>query len=350
MVQTAPGMEPFLLEELAGLGIKGELESGGVLCTLDLKSLARIHAESRIAGRVLIRIGRIRLAPLAEMAAKVRTMRWRPYLRPGVQVKVKLVGRPGKVRRDMVEKKLAYAIGDAVGRSRRPSGEATVLARADHGELTLSLDATGEHLHKRGWRKVGAHAPIRETLASGILWAAGWRPGTSLVDPMCGSGTFPIEAAMWASGRVHLDREFAFQDWPCVGKLPSAPRRKAVGGYVVGSDQSAQAVEASRKNARFAGVRVDFRCEPLDATGAPVGVKPGLLIANLPYGRRTGSGESVRSHFIMEARSQWPGWTAVWLEPAAWNRPKMPGIRQLVRFPNGGIPVIAWALGPELNP
>jgi putative N6-adenine-specific DNA methylase len=165
------------------------------------------------------------------------------------------------------------------------------------------LDTTGELLHFRGYRQEVGRAPLRETLAAGVLALGGFTPGEPVWDVMCGSGTLVIEAAEWAAGLAPgRNRGFAFQGFPghdlrAFAALPrSGPGSSAP---VLGSDLNAGALGIARRNARRAGVFERLVLERLDATAlAPrPGLPPGLVVANLPYGKRVGAKGELRQLF-----------------------------------------------------
>jgi putative N6-adenine-specific DNA methylase len=225
-------------------------------------------------------------------------------------------------------------------------------------EVTISADASGTLLHLRGYRQAVAKAPLRETLAAAMLLGAGWRGDSPLLDPMCGSGTIPIEAALLARnvapGLAAASREpraFAFTAWPghdaaawerAVAEaqgaiLPAAPVP------VAGSDRDAGAVEAARANAERAGVAggVDFAVRPVSAMEPPAG--PGLLICNPPYGVRVGESDALRNLYAAlgrTARARCPGWTVALLaaERKLEGQVGIP-FTEAFRTSNGGIPV-----------
>ncbi len=173
------------------------------------------------------------------------------------------------------------AVCERVARHVTP-GATELLIRIDRNRCTLSVDTSGERLHRRGWRIEGGAAPLRETLAAGMLALAGWKPGTPLIDPMCGSGTLLVEAAVAAAGRAPGGgRRFPCECWLDPEPMPKG---EAVATRIVGRDQSQAAVSAARNNAERAGVELELavgRAREATALGAP-----GLLITNPPYGRR----------------------------------------------------------------
>jgi len=207
-------------------------------------------------------------------------------------------------------------------------------------------------LHRRGYRQAVAKAPLRETLAAAMLLGAEWNGSVPLVDPMCGSGTIPIEAARLARriapGR---DRSFAFLDWPesdvadwnarvsraREGELQRAPVT------IVGSDRDAGAIDAASANAERAGVRpdIELRVQAISALG-PDGSK-GLIVSNPPYGARVGERDRLRNLYAQlgnVVRSQRPDWTLALLlaEKQLEVQVGLP-FRDVFETRNGGIPV-----------
>ena len=203
-----------------------------------------------------------------------------------------------------------------------------------------SLDAAGAPLFRRGWRaRVGA-APLRETLAAGLLAAAGWRGDAPLLDPMCGSGTIAIEAALVAARRPPGEgRTFAFERWP--GHDPArtaALRARLAAGArapphpILASDRTQGALRLAQKNAAAAGVSGAVSFARADAALAPVPPGTGALVVNPPYGERLGDAEAA---FAALARllDRLPGWTAALLAPE-----RGPG-RLLAREPAVQLPI-----------
>jgi putative N6-adenine-specific DNA methylase len=179
------------------------------------------------------------------------------------------------------------------------SAEQLFIVRLDHDTVTISADSSGALLHRRGYRQAIAKAPLRETLAAAMLLASGWSAERPLIDPMCGSGTIPIEAALLARRIAPgIGRSFAFERWAAFDEgrwgrireralaeaLPSAPQP------IVAADRDAGAIAACASNAARAGVTEDVEAvqRPLSAT-VPAGEIPGWVITNPPYGMRIGT-------------------------------------------------------------
>jgi putative N6-adenine-specific DNA methylase len=232
-----------------------------------------------------------------------------------------------------------------------PSRTARFQVRAVRDHFTISADASGELLHRRGYRLETAKAPLRETLAAAMLLGCGWDGSTALVDPFCGSGTIPIEAALLAR-RIPpgLNRAFAFQSWPDFDaelwtgiRAAAESRILATAPPIIGSDRDAGAIEAARANADRAGVgaTIVLRNAPLSAMEAAPG--PGLLLTNPPYGVRVGEEKALRNLYAQlgnVVRTRLPGWRVALLgaNPRLEGQVGVP-LHEVWRTSNGGIPV-----------
>lgn len=237
------------------------------------------------------------------------------------------------------------------------AGAQLVIVRLFRDECTISIDSSGALLHRRGYRQATAKAPLRETLAAAMLLGADWRGDTPLVDPLCGAGTIPIEAALIARriapGRARAERrEFAVAGWP---ELPPGVIERQVADAraselpearvrIAGSDRDAGAIEAATANAARAGVSADvtFTKRPLSAA-EPVGDAPGLLVANPPYGVRLNEGADVRNIYAQlgkVAHFSFPGWRVGVLSPdRSLDSQTRLALGQLFETSNGGIRV-----------
>ena len=200
-----PGLEALAMEELQELGLRGVAEEGGVAFEGALEELYRVHLYARLPSRILVRLGNARAHSLASLADGLRPLPWRRFVHPGqkVQLHVSTHGKKS-LRKDLVVRKAQYAIADALRKGRRPrrgpTEEAGVWIRIVGDRAEISMDASGDHLHRRGWATHRTEAPLRENLAAAVLRGCGWEPGLPLVDPMCGSGTLLLEAATLVSG------------------------------------------------------------------------------------------------------------------------------------------------------
>ncbi len=352
LAQLQPGLEDLLVDELVALGVPCKAMEAGVTFAATPDHLTRVHQGSWIASRVWVRIGTFPARSLAELAAGVRTLAWRAVAVSRQAIEVDVVTRSSRLaRRDAIEAKVAHAIQDALrgtGRSatRPPERPVRLLVRIVDDQVTISVDASGDLLHRRGWRMATAKAPLRENLAAAVLAAAGWRHDEPLVDAFCGAGTFPIEAARQAMGLgPRLHSHYAFHDWPSVGPQPASrrgPARLKVG--IHGSDRDAGAVQASRDNARRAhvGDAITWSDVAFEERRPPEGGR-GLLIGNLPWGLRVSEGAQltrVYSRWGEALRDRWSGWRAAFLVSDPRLLPRLhPGAQVVRTFSEGGVRV-----------
>jgi putative N6-adenine-specific DNA methylase len=229
----------------------------------------------------------------------------------------------------------------------------------DHDLCTLSVDTSGEPLHKRGYKEAVAKAPMRETMASLLLRQCGYDGSEPVVDPMCGSGTFVIEAAEIAArlnpGRA---RRFAFEQlatfdaaqWARMREVESR-RTPPEGVRFYGSDRDAGAIAMARANAERAGVAAftEFRQCPVSDAGAPEG-PPGLVIANPPYGARLGDGKALVPLYRALGQvllTRFPGWRVglVTSEPTLARATALPFLPPAAPVPHGGLRVTLFRTG-----
>jgi putative N6-adenine-specific DNA methylase len=238
-------------------------------------------------------------------------------------------------------------------------GEAQlIVVRFLHDRCTLSVDSSGAPLYMRGYRQAVGRAPLRETLAAAVLLGSGWRPGESLLDPMCGSGTIPIEAALItrnvAPGIGNASREprsYAFERWPDHDALAWDAVVEAARGAVTAtngppihaSDRDEGAVRATAENAERAGVIDDLTIECAALTSITPPAAPGWLLSNPPYGLRVSESSELRNLYAALgsfARESLRGWHLGILsaDPRLAAQLRLP-LREVLRTRNGGIPV-----------
>ncbi|MFL5561611.1 MAG: class I SAM-dependent RNA methyltransferase [Gemmatimonadaceae bacterium] len=270
--------------------------------------------------------------------------------------------------RTLAPDRTAQDAGDAREEADEGAGAQLVVVRLFRDECTISIDSSGALLHRRGYRQATAKAPLRETLAAAMLLGADWRGDTPLVDPLCGAGTIPIEAALVARriapGRARAERgDFAIASWP---ELPAGEIEQALSEFrgnelasarvpIVGSDRDAGAIEASVANAERAGVAADVHfVQRVLSAAEPVGDAAGLLIANPPYGVRLSEGADVRNIYAQlgkVAHFAFPDWRVGLLSPdrALESQTRLP-LRQAFETTNGGIRVRYLVAVPTPGP
>jgi putative N6-adenine-specific DNA methylase len=304
-------------------------DTGGVVFKGNLEALYRANLYLRTASRVLARVGTFFYATtFSDLRDKASRLPWERFLHPGQPVVVRVTCHKSKLyHSDGVAERIAGAIFDRMGKE-SPVKQAIDEEEADQPQLvvvrlykdqvTVSMDSSGELLHRRGYRQAVAKAPLRETLAAAMLMASGWDKKSPLLDPFCGSGTIPIEAALMALGiPAGLKRHFAFMDWPGYDEalwkrlLAEAEPLPAAELSIFASDRDAGAVQMAQENAERAGVSesIQFECQAVSAIHPPQ--KPGWVVTNPPYGLRVSEGKDLRNlyaQFGNVLRAQCPGW------------------------------------------
>jgi len=310
---AAKGVEEVLADELSRLGVSGvTLEKGGVRFKGDMATCYRANLWLRTAQRVLMPIAGFTCESPQQLYDGVRTVPWQRYLNPDITLAVSCNLRDSKITHSgFAALKAKDAIVDTIRDSfgRRPDVDTRspgllINLHLVRNHCTVSLDTSGASLDKRGYRLDKKEAPLRETLAAAMIELTGWDGSIPLVDPMCGSGTIPIEAALKASRRAPgLTRPaFGFQRWSsfdpdlwaAVLKEAQEQALESLPVAILGADMSASALDMARKNADRAGVDgfVSFSKAGIGECDPPA--PPGILLCNPPYGVRLGDEESLK--------------------------------------------------------
>jgi putative N6-adenine-specific DNA methylase len=287
-----PGLEDALEAEARAAGFAGVRRvPSGVEIDGGLPEAARANMVLRCAVRVLWRVASFRAMHLAQLDKRARKVAWRDWLSAEVPVKVEAVCRASRIYHDKAAaQRIAKAMADA-GIRVAPEAEIVVKARIEDDLCTVSLDTTGEALHRRGHKQYVGKAPLRETMAAGFLWRMGFDGTQAVVDPMCGSGTIPLEAAEIAAGLVPgRSRSFAFEAMIGGARPEIVAPERAPAPRFHGTDRDAGAIRGAGENAVRAGVAdwCRFACQPLSELSPPEG-PPGIVLVNPPYGARIGS-------------------------------------------------------------
>jgi putative N6-adenine-specific DNA methylase len=367
---TAPGLERVCAAELAAYGIAGVAEDGGVSWRGELESLYRANLWSRTASRIIVRAGEFRARTFAELERHAAKLPWARFIAEGAAVQLRVTARKSKLyHSDAIAERVARVLAAEIG-ARAEAGARDdedddagadgqlVVVRFMRDVCTVSIDSSGELLHRRGYRQAVAKAPLRETIAAAMLLATGWRGDSPLIDPFCGSGTIPIEAALLArsiapglASAERAPRRYAFEQWPgfdarlwddVVNAARSAIRPGA-GVPIIGADRNAGAIAAARTNAERAGVAADIELvqRPLSALEPPAG--EGHLITNPPYGVRVGERRELHAlyaAFGRTVRERLAGWNVALLsaDPRLDAATALP-LEEVLRTRNGGIEV-----------
>ncbi|WP_373887855.1 class I SAM-dependent RNA methyltransferase [Massilia sp. BSC265] len=366
------GMEAALAEELGEIAQQSTTMRvhnqvpGGVHCSGSLVDAYRINLHSRIASRVLMRMGQRSYNNENDIYDLVLEQPWEDWfaVHHTIRVDVTAVKSPLKSL-EFTTLKIKDAVCDRFRDqfNKRPSvntrePDMRIVGFLDQRNFIIYLDTSGEALFKRGWREETGDAPLRENLAAGMLRVAGWKPGIPLFDPMCGSGTILIEAAQMVQGiPPGARRRFAFEKfadfdreaWAALkaeikpNPLPSEPT-------IFGSDISGDMVAMTRHNLKIAGILFDVPLKQIEAQHvSPPTSQPGILLTNPPYGERIGvRGDSTVPQDEMAVsfysalgttlKQRFAGWTA-FLFTADLQLPKLLRLKESRKTPffNGAL-------------
>jgi putative N6-adenine-specific DNA methylase len=346
--------------ELTNLGERPRIDDGGVSWEGDARSLMRANLWLRTASRVLVRVAQFRATEFYELEKRAKKLEWERFLPPGAAPDFRVTTRKSKLyHSDAIAQRLRTAARPRTqAASRRPATSSSQLfvVRAVKDDFEISADTSGALLHMRGYRQAVAKAPLRETLAAALLLANDWVGEVPLVDPLCGSGTIPIEAALIARRLPPgLGRSFAFQNWPSYAAaawndvLVDARTGVLAGSPVVitGSDRDAGAIASATSNAKRAGVDSDVTFSVAAISAMTPSGDAGLIATNPPYGKRVGKASNVRNLYAQLGnlvRDRYRGWElAIYAADERLASHIGLPLRVLFRSTNGGIKIAALA-------
>ncbi|MDA7963558.1 class I SAM-dependent RNA methyltransferase [Ruegeria sp.] len=301
---ATPGLEAPLCAEAVQNGFaSARAVPGGVICKGGWPEVWRANLVLRGANKVLVRLGGFPAVHLAQLDKRARKFPWSDVLRPDIPVKVEATCRKSRIyHAGAARQRVENAISETLGAPVSSEASLRVLLRIEKDLCTFSVDTSGEPLHKRGHKSAVAKAPMRETMAAMFLRDCGFDGAEPVLDPMCGSGTFVIEAAEIASGLLPgRARRFAFEDLvtydPEIWQQMRVSEDTNPSGLIFrGSDRNAGAIEAATTNAARAGVAdiTQFHQRAVSDIKPPEG-PAGLVIVNPPYGARIGDEKRLRS-------------------------------------------------------
>jgi putative N6-adenine-specific DNA methylase len=365
-------MEAALAEELGEIALQSTTMKvhnqvpGGVHCSGHLLDSYLINLHSRIASRVLMRMAHSSYDNENDIYDLTLAQPWEDWFGVDHTIRVDVTAIKSPLRSlEFTTLKIKDAVcdrfRDLVGK--RPSvntGEPDIriVGFLDQRNFTVYLDTSGEALFKRGWREETGDAPLRENLAAGMLRVSGWKPGTVLFDPMCGSGTILVEAAQMVQGiPPGARRSFAFEKFNGFKPAPWQAMKAAIKPNplpteptIFGSDISGDMVAMTRHNLRVAGIVFDVPLKQIEAQEVkPPTEQPGILLTNPPYGERIG----VRGDTTIPAdemsvafysalgttlKQRFAGWT-VFLFTADLSLPKLLRLKEARKTPffNGAL-------------
>lgn len=359
---AAPGLEGLLAAELQAMGVQPVKKiAGGVEFSGAMLFVWRANLWSRIASRIVVRVDQFHASTFHELERRARKVEWHRFTMPGKAARFRVTCRKSRLyHSDAIAERLmraANSSANAMAATDTDDDDATdssqlFIVRVADDTVTISADTSGDLLHRRGYRQAVAKAPLRETLAAAMLLGSGWDKSGTLIDPMCGSGTIAIEAAMLARGiPPGGKRSFAFESWPghradeweAFAADARATAAIRAPGRILASDRDAGAVAATAANAERAGVLEDIELRESAVSGLELPAGGGWLVSNPPYGLRVGESRILRNLYARLGniiRERGEGYLAGLLsaDPVLESQLELE-LTEVFRTTNGGIPV-----------
>jgi putative N6-adenine-specific DNA methylase len=332
---TCPrGLEAVLAQELQGCGgADVQAVDGGVSFSGDMAACYRANLESRVATRILWRVGQGRYANEDDIYQAMMRLDWPQWFAVERNFLVKVTGVKCPLKSlEFVTLRIKDAVCDRFRQAsnqrpdvntRDPDVRVHAYLTADHYQVYI--DTSGAALYQRGLRRSSVEAPLRENLAAGILKLTNWQPGMPLLDPMCGSGTFLLEAAMMALDIAPgSKRSFGFEKlknfdesaWRGMKQQALKRAKPPTFQKIYGSDADLRAVRVSKKNLEEAGLLNAVQLAPVDFADVVAPAEQGTLVANPPYGVRIGEDEALAALYPKMGETlkrKFAGWTTYFL-------------------------------------
>lgn len=358
-----PGLETTLAAEAGAEGFADPRPvPGGVETSGDWHDVWRANIALRGAGRVLVRLGSFRAMHLAQLDKRARKFPWGEVLRPDVPVRVEATCRASKIYHDRAAaQRVMRAITETLGAPEGKGEDALrILVRIEDDLVQISLDSSGAPLHRRGHKEFVGKAPMRETLAALFLRQMGYVGTETVVDPMCGSGTFVLEAAEIAAGLAPgRDRPFAFEQLVTCDPAQVSRLRKGTGRtarpetpVVFGSDRDDGAIRGATENAERAQVSALTQFTRLAISDlSPPTPSPGLVIVNPPYGARIGNRKLLFGLYGSLGKvlsEQFTGWRVgvITSDAGLAKATALPFLPQTPTVSLGGLKITLWRTDP----
>jgi putative N6-adenine-specific DNA methylase len=325
------GLEAPLSEELKSLGAEGiRATDGGVHFSGPGSLSYRVNLHSRTASRVLWRVAMVRYNSEQDIYDTVYALPWADWFDVSRTIRVNMAAIKCPLRSlDFATLKIKDAVCDKfrLTTGERPSVDThapdiRIHAFLEESQMTLYVDTSGDALFKRGVRQYTNIAPLRENLAAGILMLSGWKPGTPLLDPMCGSGTFLIEAAQMSLNIAPgISRHFAFEKlhtfndekWQAMREEAIAAQKPVTALPIFGSDLYGDELKAAHLNLENAGLLAAVTLKQANVLEINAPADHGVLVANLPYGERMGELDEMRELYPKLGdvlKQKFKGWNA----------------------------------------
>lgn len=353
---TSPGLEDMLYAEVKLKGFRQpKAVPGGVTLRGGWPEVWRANLWIRGASRVLARVGQFRAEYLNQLEVRAKEVPWGELLRADIPFRVDVSCSTSRIYHSgAAAERIAKAITETLGTSSSDTASVVVRARIENNFCTLSLDTSGDLLHRRGHKEAVNRAPMRETMASLFLRKCGYNGQEPVLDPMCGSGTFVIEAAE-ISARLNpgRSRHFAFEHFATFDpeaweQMRTVKSQRDPEFHFYGSDRDAGAITMSRANAERAGVTAYTTfAQAIVSDILPPAGPPGLVILNAPYGTRIGDKTKLSAlyrAFGQRMLEHFKGWRVgiITTETSLAHATGLPFLPTGTPIPHGGLKVFLF--------
>ncbi len=329
---VARGLEELAAQELTELGAQNVTQGFcGVSFQGDRELLYRVNLWARLPFRVLVKLGDLPSSDGNELYESLQRIDWGEYLTPELTMAVTVTGKNEQLNHShftAVQAKRAITTQQTKQFGSRSNvdiadPDVRINIHIDRDLSSVSLDSSGSSLHRRGYRSAVGDAPLKESLASALVKMSGWTPELAFVDPLCGSGTLPLEAAMQALNIAPgvFRESFGFERWldfdpdlfDRLLKAAEAGEKKEIQTKIIGSDRNYDVIKQAQANALKSGVGsyIQFAQRELADVEAPA--DRGILLCNPPYGERLGRNEDLGAFYKLLGdilKNRFKGWTA----------------------------------------
>lgn len=362
---TAPGFETLCFQEMSAIALPMEnasVVSGGVEFKGRLTDCYLANLHLRTANRILMRIDQFKASSFRQIEKKAAEIPWELYLSPGLSLHINVKTQHCRLyHTDAVGERILNSISKH-GQNIGPEGkngssfEQTIFIRGVDDRFTVSIDSSGDHLHKRGLKRHPGKAPLRETTAAAALLLAGYRGKIPLIDPMCGTGTFSLEAAMMATDiPAGWFRQFAFMGWPSFRRTQweylknqfetNLSSKQVPSIFASDKDPSAcKRLEKCLTQHRLSGVIKVSHQDFFDFLPKDLTDQTGLVAINPPYGRRLENRQKSDQLFMKictRLKREYKGWKLILISPNKTLTQKVPFKLATHPISHGGLrPVI----------
>lgn len=361
-----PGIESLAINEVNQLFPKltPTNASDGLEFECNLETIYRMNLKLRVPNQILVRFAEFKANTFKELFDKAVRLPWKQFLQKDVALSIRTTCHKSKLyHSSAVTQRIHQAIEANLAskfslvkneESDQNKKQQLIVVRLSQDIVTISIDSSGNPLHMRGYREISSKAPLRENLAAALILSSGWNPTQPLIDPFCGSGTIPIEAALIAKNQAPgLYRDFAFENWPGFKQTNWQEMRKAQislinadNPIILGSDRDLGTIKVAEENAKKAKVGNLIQWNHLSISDVLPTDQPGWIITNPPYGIRVKSNKDIRNLYARFGdilRKRFSGWEIIFLcnSISLANQTKLKP-KSLLSFINGGINVQAF--------